>query len=129
MNAVLKHTKQKKQIGFLKTQLEKYAWEILEEVETEFHGKLQWSHLDEVPNLIATWKIRKKREKRIDQLDFIAHWDWKKNETQIYDCAQCQLRNSELKMEFFKDSQLHLSINKLKWETDLVQFCKSLLEH
>lgn len=113
----------------MKTQLEKYAWEILEELEIVFQGKPQWNHSDEVPNLIATWKIRKKGDERIYQLDFIAHWDWKKNETQIFDCVQCQLRNSELKLEFFKDTQLHLSKHKVKWETDLVQFCKSLLEH
>ena len=126
MKAVLKHTKQKKQIDFLKSQLEKYAWEILEEQETEFRGKPQWHHSDDVPNLIATWEVRKKGEEQIYQLDFIAYWDWKNNETQVFDCAQCQIRNSELKLDFFKDTQLKIPSNKTKWETDLVQFCKAL---
>ncbi len=129
MEVSLKHTKQKKQIGFLKFQLEKYGWEILEEQSREFLGKPQWSHSDEIPNLVGTWQIRKKGRERIYKLDFTAHWDWKKNETQIFDCAQCQLRNSELKLELFKDTQLFLANNQSKWETDLEQFCKSLLEY
>jgi len=128
MEASLQHTKQRKQINFLKYQLEKLGWEILEEQSMQFIGKPQWHHSDEIPNLVASWNICAKVNELPKQLDFIAHWDWQKNETLIMDCSHCELRNSEIKLNFFKDTQLRIVTNRLTWEKNVSQFCASLLE-
>ncbi len=128
MEASLQHTKQKKQIDFLKLQLEKFGWEILDEQSRQFLARPQWHHSDEIPNLVATWNIGKKGHELPKQLDFIAHWDWTKNETLTTDCSHCELRNSEIKLNFFKDTQLRRVTNQLTWEKDVARFCASLLE-
>lgn len=128
METSLQHTKQKKQIDFLKLQLEKFRLEILDEEARQFLERPKWHHSDEIPNLIVTWKIIKKGEEGIYNLDFIAHWDWTKNETLLTDCSHCELRNSEIKLNFCKETQLRIVANQLTWEKDVAQFCASLLE-
>jgi hypothetical protein len=128
MEASLQHTKQKKQNDVLKLQLEKFGVEILDEQSRQFLERPKWNHSDEIPNLVATWNICTKGHELPKQLDFIAQWDWKKNETLTTDCSHCELRNGEIKLNFFKDTQLRIVTNQLTWEKDVAQFCVSLLE-
>lgn len=125
-NIDLMVTKQSKQISYLKRQLEKVGWKIVEERIATFEGTPRWEIQDDIPNLIVTWKIQRNRRVEPTIIDFIAWWDEISYETFTNDCAQCKIRGTSIKLYFNKDKSLKTPRAKEIWENELADFVELL---
>lgn len=102
----LKYTKQIKQITDLANHLEKQGWKIIEAIEQKFQGKPRWEIKDQIPNLVCSWLIQRNPVVEPICLDFIAHWDYMTNRTEINDCSYCEIRTTNIELHFVKDKSL-----------------------
>ena len=121
-NIDLTKTKQSLQIAHLKNRLEKTGWTILEEELREFEGIPRWEIADDIPNLIATWRVQRSIRSDPIKLDFIAWSDMDSYEIRTNDCAKCVVRNTATTLHFTRDRSLKNSANKGQWEKELSEF-------
>jgi hypothetical protein len=119
-------TKQRKQISYLKRQIERFGWKIVEEIIPTFEGEPRWELQDDIPNLIMTWKIQRNRQIDPTIIDFIAWWDDMSYKIFTSDCAQCEVRGTSIKLYFKKDKILKIQRSKNTWENELTEFVELL---
>ena len=121
-NIDLTKTKQSLQIVDLKNRLERNGWTILEEELREFKGVPRWEIADDIPNLIATWRVQRNTRSEPIELDFIAWSDMDSYEIRTNDCAKCVVRNTTTTLRFMRDRSLRNFANKDQWENELSVF-------
>ncbi len=111
---------QSKQIWYLREQLEKRGWKIVQEEERTFSGKPKWELKDDIPHLIFSWTLKRNTIDSERIIDFIAWGDSFSYETFVNDCSHCELRKSDIRLEFKKDK------TDQQWQNEVKNFIEQL---